>query len=104
MAGVVAGTPAATAVGSGGTSGMFMSFNNNPISSANNAACYRIIDYANATTRKVVTLDSTNVYTGGNVEIDNCVYDAPTTAAITDVVLNSAGTWSAGTYFLYGVK
>jgi hypothetical protein len=104
MAGVVAGTPAPAAVGSGGTSGMFFSFTNNPISNAQNAACYRIIDYANTTARKVVTLDSTNVYTGGNIEIDNCVYDAPPTAAITDVVLNSAGTWSAGTYFLYGVK
>jgi hypothetical protein len=92
-------------VGSTSTTRAMFAWNNNPISNTQNSAVFQIFDYANATTQKNMFLTSITAATGTPTwEIDNLVWISPTTAAITQLVLNSAGTWSAGTYILYGVN
>ena len=106
MAGVKGGDAGTLVIGSSGTTNMLLSFANNPVTQSPNInmAVFTFYEYANSSSKKNILLTSSSHYGGNAFEENICKYSSPTTAAITSLVLNSAGTWSTGTYTLYGVK
>jgi hypothetical protein len=105
MAGVQSSNGTSSLAGTAGGSRAMIAWNNNPLSNSQNSARFYIVDYVNSSTQKNMILSSISAMSAAPTwEVDNIVWRTPTTAAITQLVLNSGGTWSAGTYILYGVN
>jgi len=96
-------TATTTAVINGTSS--ICNYNSLQTGNANRGMIINVFDYANTTANKHFTLESDYVRANGNQEALWNYGHVATTSAIDriDLILDT-GTWSAGTYVLYGVK
>ena len=74
-------------------------------SSTNNQIALTFPNYAASTSQKIGAALSSYTGSGGDKIIENVATRLPITAALTQIdIKTSAGTWSGGTAYLYGVK
>jgi hypothetical protein len=71
----------------------------------NNRAIYYFKNYADTTSRKLISAQDVAIVGGAALALTNAEYTNSSTAAISSLTIApSAGTFSGGTYVLYGVK
>lgn len=71
----------------------------------NNRAIYYFKNYADTTSRRLISAQDVAIVGGAALALTNAEYTNSSTAAISSLTIApSAGTFSGGTYVLYGVK